>query len=105
MEKKCETIQKKKLIQFCDIVPTDVDGKPTPIPNLHKTIANIIHARTQSCDMLDIAMEINRGKAVELTPAQGVEILSCLNDPKAGMYARIRIAVEQFLEEQLPSKE
>lgn len=95
-------VKTKKLIQFCDIVPNNVNGDPDPIPGLNKGIADLLYRHTQSCDMLEVAMKINQGKAVDLTIAQAAEIMSIVNDPKVGVKARIRTAVTQFLEEHIP---
>lgn len=88
----------QKLIQFRDMVPTDIEGKPIEVANLHKTIAAFVYKNTQSLDMMDIAMEINRGKPVKLTTSQRAEILGILNNPALGIFANIRKAVKEFLE-------
>ncbi|MHC4354625.1 MAG: hypothetical protein ACYS0H_18130 [Planctomycetota bacterium] len=91
----------KSLLQFKDIVPLDVGGEPDPLPNLHKMIADLMYKNAQTLDMLDIAMQINRGEPVSLSPAHATEILSILENPGDGVtiYARIRVAVKQFLKQ------
>jgi len=94
----------KKLIQFKDIDLRDLDGNPAPIKDLHKTIANLIWKNAISVGLVDVAIKINRGEAVSLNPKDSAEILSILNNPQLGVFAYVRKAVKEFLEEKCPKK-
>ena len=65
----------------------------------HGVVANAIYTRTKTLDLVDVALQINRGEAVELSKTDLSEIKS-LFGPSCGISSFIRKAVCDFIDKQ-----
>ena len=83
---------------FKEIEYIDIDGKVDEMATMYHTVADLIYRLTQNLDLVDIALQINRGEEVDLRPADIKEIKRIVNDPKSGMFAFARKAVLEFLD-------
>lgn len=79
----------------------DIDGKVTKFQKgggIHKTIANILYLKVKDLDLVDIAMQMNSGQSVEMTPTQIKEMRSLIADPATGVFAFVKKAVFDYLD-------
>jgi hypothetical protein len=67
--------------------------------NLHKTIANVMYVNVKTLDLVEAAMQINRGEAVELNEKELKEIKEILISYESGIAAFARKAIKDFIEE------
>jgi hypothetical protein len=83
---------------FKKVKVKDIDGKVMPKVNVHKGLANSIYVATRNLDLVDIAMDINKGKAIELAPHQVDEIVRILRSSECPVAAFARKALLDYIE-------
>jgi hypothetical protein len=81
---------------FKAIKAESLDGKQ--VKDIHKTIANALYTMTKNLDLVEKAIEINKGKPVELEKAEIAEVKRILNDEKIGFYAFVKKAILDYIE-------
>ncbi len=80
----------------------DIDGKvakTTKEGALHKLIANIIYTKCRNLDLVDIAMQMNKGLTVEMAPAHVAELKSLINDPENGVFSFAQKAILDYIDD------
>lgn len=87
-----------KSIDFSKIVLRDMADKAIADSDFHKTVANSLYHSAQDLDFVDIALEINRGNAVDLTDAQIAEVRRVVDLPESRIATHARKALHDFLE-------
>lgn len=85
-------------VNFSKIKILDIEGKEAKTSDIHKSIARIIYNRTQNLDLVEVAMNINKGKEVELRDSEIKEIKRLVNDKQSGLLAFARKAAMDFLD-------
>lgn len=85
-------------VNFSLLQLKDIDGKVVKEGALHKTIANALWHNAENLDLIDIAMAINRGKAVDLGKRELSDIESAVKDPKSGIFAFARKQIFDFID-------
>ena len=83
---------------FSKIKLTDIEGKPLKKSEVHKSIANALWMSAKKLDLVEVAMEINRGKAVALEKEEVAEVKRLVDDDKQGFLAFARKAVHDYIE-------
>ncbi len=86
---------------FSEITVVNVDGEPYSLGELkpvHKIVGSHIYNGVRNVDLVDIAMSINRGEAVELKPGEAKEIRMLLCGPQSIMSAFIRKAIGEYMD-------
>ena len=88
-------------VNLSKIVLKDINGVPVkkdPDENIgvHTAVANLLYTKAKNVDLVDIAIQMNRGDAVELTPSHIAEIKKLIPD---GLATFARKAVLEFLDE------
>jgi len=86
-----------RTLNFSDIVLKDIDGTPVKNCTFHKTVANVLYTQAASVDFVEIAIKINRGEAVELSPAQVAEVERCVFLPASKIATHARKAFQDFI--------
>ncbi len=88
-------------IDLTKVKTKDIDGKPIKYDEdsmpLHKHIANILYRKARNLDLVDIAMQINQGQAVEMSKADIAEMRSLINEQN-GVFSFARKAVFEYLD-------
>jgi len=82
---------------FTKVQLVDIEGKEVQSHELHKAIADILWKKAKNLDLVDIAMQMNRGEEVELTDSLKGEIIQMMKDPNCGLAAFARKAVIDYL--------
>ena len=83
---------------FSKIQVTDLEGKVLPSEVMVKPLANAIYKNTKDLDLVDIALQINRGEPVELEKPQVAEIKRVIDAPESGFFAFVKKAFHNFLD-------
>jgi len=73
---------------FSKAVVKTLDGQV--VPEVNKSLANAIYGLTKDLDLVDKALKINKGEAVELDKTEVETIKSIINDDKAGFFAFVK---------------
>ena len=88
-------------VDFSQIRLLDLDGKDLEgSPPAHKIVANAIYRFTSVLDLVEVAREINQGKAVELSATDLSEIEKLTNNPQCGLSAFVKKAILDFVIQQ-----
>jgi len=82
-------------IDFSKLQVTKLDGDV--INDFYRDIADIIYKYTDTLDLVDIAIHINRGEVVELRDSEAERIISLFSGNKIPMFAFARKAVIDFV--------
>ena len=83
---------------FHDIPVIGIDGELAEESDLHNTLAAVLYRSAKNLDLVDIALQINRGEEVELEKAELAEVKTHINDPSSGLYAFARKALKGYIE-------
>ena len=87
-------------VDFTKLVLKDINGMPQkPDKPFYKTVANIIYMQISNLDLVEIAMQINRGEPVELSKTDMSQIEACLMSEKAGFFAFAKKAIKDFFKD------
>lgn len=86
-------------IDFSKMIQKDIDGKVVENADLHKIVANVLWHGAKNLDLVDIAMTINKGKEVDLSKKDFLEVGSAVRDPKNGIFAFAQKQILDFIEE------
>ena len=73
-------------------------GKMTKEDGIHKLIANMMYTKCRNLDLVDIAMQINRGEIAEMAPAHVAELKALINDPENGLFSFARKATLEYID-------
>ncbi len=87
-------------VDFTKVKTMDIDGKPIEYEEgdgLFKFVANTLYRLTEDVDWVNIALEISKGKPVELTKKQIMEIRSLVT-LKNGFFTFARKAIFDYLD-------
>ena len=90
------------LVNLTKVVLIDINENeitPKSGRELYKAIANIMYNKTRNLDLLEIAMQMNKGEPVEMTVVQVNEMRRLIKDPANGVFAFTRKAVFVYLNE------
>ena len=88
-------------IDLTKVKTKDIDGKAVKQEKgnvLYKHIANVMYVKCNNLDLVGIAMNINKGVAVEMEVAQVVELRKLVADPANGLLSFARKAVLDYLD-------
>ncbi len=88
-------------IDLTKIKTKDIDGKVVKQEKgnvMYKHIANIMYIKCKNLDLVDIAMNINKGVAVEMEVLQVSELRMLVADPANGLLSFARKAVLEYLD-------
>lgn len=83
---------------FSKVKVNDIDGKLIPSIKIHKGLANAVYTQANNLDLVETAMEINKGKVVELEAREITEIESILKNPNCSIVAFGRKALLDYIE-------
>ena len=89
-------------VDFKKIKLIGLDGKAAKAEGgekFHKTIATRIFYQIANLDLVEVARQINQGKAVELSKTDIKQIKACLLSEKAGFLAFAKEAITKFFDE------
>lgn len=75
----------------------DIDEKKLPL-NVGKTVADLVYRQTTNLDLVEVALQMNKGQEVDLKPADVKEIRRIIDDPRNGVFAHVRKALKDFFE-------
>ena len=78
----------------------DVKDQTGKLLTGHGVVANAIYTRIKTLDLVDVALQINRGEPVELSRTDLAGIKS-LFDEKSGISSFIRKAICDYIDEQV----
>ena len=88
-------------IDFSQIKLLDLDGEQLEnSPPAHKIVANMIYQFASVLDLVEVARQINQGKAVELSATDLAEIKGLVNNPKCSLAAFVKKAIIDFIDDQ-----
>ncbi|KKM00003.1 hypothetical protein LCGC14_1808800 [marine sediment metagenome] len=82
-------------IDFSKLQVSKLDGEP--VEDFYKDVANVIYKFTEDLDLVDIAIQINRGNIVELRDSDSQKIVRLFESNKIPMFAFARKAVIDFV--------
>ncbi len=91
-------------VNFTEIRLMDINGNVAISSDFHKTIADRLYSHAKTCDFVEIAMEINKGKPVDLSAKQIEAVRSLIKDPQMGIYTYSRKAFDDFVDEILATE-
>ncbi len=91
-------------VNFTEIRLTDINGNVAMSSDFHKTIADRLYNHAETCDFVEIAMEINKGNLVDLSAKQIESIRTLVKDPRMGIYTHSRKAFDDFVDEILATE-
>ena len=89
------------IYNFSKIKVVNVDGQPykkTELLPTHKIIGKRIYDIASNLDLVDVAMEINRGKSVELKHGEAKEIRELLCGKESTLLAFLRKAIIEYMD-------
>ncbi len=79
----------------------DIDDKVVKEHELHKSVANILYTKAKNLDLVDIAVAMNRGEAVEMAGSHIKELRGLVADPANGLLSFARKAVLDYLDKEI----
>lgn len=85
---------------FTKIKCYDIDGTLNKKVKLHRSIGQALYSFTGNLDLVDIAMQMHKGVAVELRDSDIAEIRRVVKEPKSGFYAFAIKAIFDFLDKE-----
>lgn len=85
-------------IDFSKMQMLDIEGKIVPSQELYKTVANSLWHNAKNLDLIEVAMAINKGKIVEVSKKDVLEIEQVVKDPKSGIFAFAQKQILDFIE-------
>lgn len=88
-------------VDFTKIKLCDIEGKEIPDAVFYKTIANILYRQAKTLDLVDLAMQINRGEEVEISGKLLEEVKQIISKPESGIYAYARKAAIVYIDSAL----
>lgn len=97
MKKPLESKKKNRVVNFQDIVVTDLDGKELRF-DVSKSLGNHIYQTTGDLGMLDFAMTIHKTGQAEITAEQKDKLITVINAPECPFLAIVKKKVLDLLE-------
>lgn len=91
-------------INFSQIKLIDLEDKTIEGSAIHKTLANLLYARAENLDLVEIARAINKGEEVDLRPEEVKEIQKLVKNPQNGIAAFARKTLLDFIIEKEKTK-
>ena len=85
-------------VDFTKIRLKDINGNVAMSSDFHKTIADRLYSHAKTCDFVEIAMEINKGKPVDLSAKQIEAVRSLVKDPQMAIFTYARKAFNDFVD-------
>ena len=82
-------------IDFSKLQVSKLDGEP--VEDFYKDIADIIYKYTNNLDLVDVAIHMNRGEAIELRDSEAEKLIELFKGNKIPMFAFARKAVTDFI--------
>ncbi len=64
----------------------------------YKAVAQLLYLKVRDLDLVDIAMQMNRGQVVEMTPTQTQEMRTLIADPNNGFFSFAKKAIFDYLD-------
>jgi hypothetical protein len=92
-------------INFKDLEVKDIEGEVIPDNTIYKAVADILYKFAGNLDFVSVAMEMNKGIAVDLTIKQLREIVKLIKSDKSNLFAYAKKAVEDFVEAKIKEYE
>ena len=89
----------KTTVDFSKVIIKDIDGKEISVPEFHKIIANTIYLNTQSVDMLDLSLEINKFGMIGSSRVQIGELKNLLTNKQSPLKAFVKQALLEFFDD------
>lgn len=93
-------------VELFKIKLKDIDGKKLKpkegeeSKGVHNSVAYILYTLSRNLDLVDIALNMNKGHAVEMAPSHIAEMRILIADPeKGGLLAFARKAVIDYLDD------
>ena len=94
-------------VDFTKIRLSDINGNIAMSSDFHKTIANLLFNHAKTCDFVEIAMEINKSKPVDLSTKQIEAVRALINTPINGVqpvFTHARKAFDDYVDEILATE-
>jgi hypothetical protein len=88
-------------INISKICYQDIEGSEVKEHSLHKTLAMVLYKMAKTLDLVDKAMQMNRGEEIDVSMAELNEIKFLIKDPNSRIYAFARKAMLEYLDEVL----
>lgn len=86
------------IYNFSTVKLTDIEGKEMENADAHKTLANAVYNLTTNLDLVEKAMQINKGEEVALTPEEIEVVKGVINDPKTNFFAFVKKAFLDYID-------
>lgn len=90
-------------VDLTKVKTRSIDGKENKYKKddtqqVYKIIANMLYLKVRDLDLVDIAMQMNKGQVVEMTPTQIQEMRSLIADPESGLFSFAKKAIFDYLD-------
>lgn len=86
-------------VRFHEVPVCSLDGTPIENATIYKSLANAIYQFSPDLDLVEIAMQINKGEEVELSSSQVETLKKLIRNERAGFMAFAQKAFLDYLDE------
>ena len=84
------------LVDFKTVEVRTLEGEI--LPDIHKTVGNLIYRFTKDLGMVAVAEKIYAGETVDLDKTELQEVERLLSNPQSGLFAFVRKALGDYVQ-------